>query len=81
MYDAEELPVTIQINETREILGNVTVKIGDNGREREYSLAQLRRGVNGLTYVDGTGFTWVISDDSILNENLYISYKVEGVAE
>ena len=81
VYDAEELPVTIQINETREILGNVTVKIGDNGREREYSLAQLRRGVNGLTYVDGTGFTWVISDDSILNENLYISYKVEGVAE
>ena len=81
VYDAEELPVTIQINETREILGNVTVKIGDNGREREYSLAQLRRGVNGLTYVYGTGFTWVISDDSILNENLYISYKVEGVAE
>ena len=82
-YEATTMPVTITIPETRTIIDDeVTVQIGDNGREITYTLRQLSgNGVNGLTYTEGVGFTWVINSDDILDENLYISYKVEGVAE
>ena len=82
-YEATTMPVTITIPETRTIIDDeVTVQIGDDGREITYTLRQLSgNGVNGLTYTEGVGFTWVINNDDILDENLYISYKVEGVAE
>ena len=82
-YEATTMPVTITIPETRTIIDNkVTVQIGDNGRENTYTLRQLSgNGVNGLTYKEGVGFTWVINSDDILDENLYISYKVQGIAE
>lgn len=84
-YKATDETLTITIPETRTIIADedgkaVTVQIGNNTPVK-YSLRELSgNGVNGLRYVNGEGFVWVV-DTSILDEDLYISYKVEGVAD
>ena len=84
IYKATDEKLTITIPETRTIIADqdgkaVTVQIG-NDTPVEYTLRQLSNGVNGLKYEAEKGFVWVI-DTNILASDLYISYKVEGVAE
>ena len=79
IYMTENVPVTISIPETKTIISNVEVKIG-NEASTKYTLVQLKNGVNGLKYTEGVGFTWEITDTDILNKELYISYTVQGTA-
>ena len=72
-YTLEEGSV-LDIPETRTITADVTVKIGDSANT--YSLNQLRRGVDGLKYVDGKGFEWTITGETLLTSELSLEYKV-----
>ena len=72
-YTLEEGSV-LEIPETRTIITDVTVKIGDS--TNTYSLNQLRRGVGGLKYVDGKGFEWTITGETLLTSELSLEYKV-----
>ena len=83
-YKATDEKLTITIPETRTIIADqdgkaVSVQIGNN-EPVKYTLRQLSNGVNGLKYEEGKGFVWEV-DTNILASDLYISYKVEGVAE
>ena len=79
IYMAEDVPVTINIPETKTIISDIQVKIG-NGTPTAYTLNKLRNGIDGLKYTDGVGFTWTITDINTLNKELYISYTVQGIA-
>ena len=79
IYMAEDVPVTINIPETKTIISDIQVKIG-NGTPTAYTLNELRNGIDGLKYTDGVGFTWTITDINTLNKELYISYTVQGIA-
>ena len=81
MYDAKDTPLTIEIPEAREIISDITVRIGNTGNGTTYTVEQLIRGRDGIKYTPGTGFTWTITDPQILNSDLHISYRVKGVAE
>ena len=72
-YTLEEGSV-LDIPETRTITADVTVKIGDS--TNTYSLDELRRGVDGLKYVDGEGFEWTIIGETLLTSELSLEYKV-----
>ena len=73
VYEVEEGSV-LDIPETREITGKVTVTVGANSTE--YTLDQLRAGVNGLKYTTGEGFKWTITGDTLLTEKLKLEYHV-----
>ena len=79
IYMTEDVPVTINIPETKTIISDIQVKIG-NGTPTAYTLNELRNGIDGLKYTDGVGFTWTITDINTLNKELYISYTVQGIA-
>ena len=79
IYMTEDVPVTINIPETKTIISDIQVKIG-NGTPTAYTLNKLRNGIDGLKYTDGVGFTWTITDINTLNKELYISYTVQGIA-
>ena len=79
IYMTEDVPVTINIPETKTIISDIQVKIG-NGTPTAYTLNELRNGIEGLKYTDGVGFTWTITDINTLNKELYISYTVQGIA-
>ena len=72
-YTLEEGSV-LEIPETRTIITDVTVKIGDS--TNTYSLNELRRGVDGLKYVDDKGFEWTITGETLLTSELSLEYKV-----
>ena len=72
-YTLEEGTV-LDIPETRTITTDVTVKIGEDSNN--YTLAQLRNGVDGLKYVDGKGFEWTITGETLLTSELSLEYKV-----
>ena len=72
-YTVEEGTV-IDIPETRNIISDVTVKIGDSSKG--YTLDELKVGVNGLVYKEGEGFKWTITGDTLLTNKLSLEYKV-----
>ena len=72
-YVVEEGTV-IDIPETRTIVGNVKVTVGSN--TTEYTIDQLRATVNGLKYIQGQGFKWTITGDTLLTEKLSIAYHI-----
>ena len=73
-YTVEEGTV-IDIPETRNIISDVTVKIGDSSKG--YTLDELKVGVNGLVYKEGEGFKWTITGDTLLTNKLSLEYKVD----
>ena len=73
-YTVEEGTV-IDIPETRNIISDVTVKIGDSSKG--YTLDKLKAGVNGLVYKEGEGFKWTITGDTLLTNKLSLEYKVD----
>jgi uncharacterized repeat protein (TIGR01451 family)/fimbrial isopeptide formation D2 family protein len=74
IYTVEEGTV-IDIPETRNIISDVTVKIGDSSKG--YTLDELKAGVNGLVYKEGEGFKWTITGDTLLTNKLSLEYKVD----
>ena len=73
-YTVEEGTV-IDIPETRNIISDVTVEIGDSSKD--YTLDELKAGVNGLVYKEGEGFKWTITGDTLLTNKLSLEYKVD----
>ncbi len=79
-YNANKMPVVLNIPEKGNIISDVVIKIGDS-EPVTYKLTDLNKGKNGISYVKGTGFTWTINDANILNNKLHISYTIDGVAQ
>ena len=67
----------LEISEQNTITSDVTVTIGENSET--YTLEQLESGMNGLVYVEEDnfkGFRWTITEDSLLENKLSLSYEI-----
>lgn len=65
----------ITIPETHNIISKVTVKIGNNSSD--HTIDELKTGVNGLVYKEGTGFEWTITGETLLTNKLSLEYKID----
>ena len=73
-YTVEEGTV-IEVPETHTIISDVKVIIG--ATSNTYTLEQLKAGIDGLVYVEGEGFKWTITGDTLLTNKLLLEYKID----